>query len=259
MKTMKKIILSSFIALFMLSCSKDDNSPAPVVEKKLYPKKMDIFYKDAQGIETFSASNTFLYNENKQVSSINYHGIGNINFTYNSNGLPSKIVSVFGSQQVVSEFEYNGERIIKLTQNNNTYDIGYNATTNTDSYSTQYYSYSYTLNSANDLTKRVSNSLNGTNNEEREFFYKNNGFGFLYDIDYPILFYLHFINLGFDFDRYISRKPFENKIIINSSGNHFTEYTNLLNTNNYVIESLLTLPNDSNGPAIIVRFEYQEL
>ncbi|UPQ78090.1 hypothetical protein M0M57_10695 [Flavobacterium azooxidireducens] len=255
---MKINIITAFLTLLLFSCSNDDSSE-PVVETKFYPKKIDYFSKDAQGVETFYTSTTFSYNENEQVSSINYQGFGNINFNYNSNGLPSKIVVISSAGEVVNDFEYNGDRIVRFKQNDNTYNVGYNATTNTYSYTNQSSTYSFTLNSAKDLTKRVwLNNSNQTTITDHDFFYKNDGFGFLHDIDYPIAFYLHFIHLGFDFDSLISFKPLEKITIINSNfGNYFIEHTNILNADNYVIESLLT--SDNSGAGTIVRFEYQEL
>lgn len=260
MKTMKKTISLLLIMLFMVSCSKDDNnSPAPVTEKKLYPKKIDFFNKDAQGTETFAYATTFSYNENKQVSSINYHGYMPINITYNSNGLPSKIVIVVSSsQQSVCEFEYNGDRIVKFKRLNETYDVGYNAATNTYSYTDQYNTYSLTLNSVKDLTKSVT-VINSSQfiPKNKEFFYKNEGFGFFYALDYPLTFYLDFIGLGFDFENHTSIKPLEKMTNNSGNGNSYYEYTNILNADNYIMESLFTW--DNSGASSIARYEYEEL
>lgn len=245
--------------LLMVSCSKnDDNSPTPVVETKFYPKKIDFFSKDMQGVETFAASTTFSYNDDKQVSSINYQGIIDIHFTYNANGLPGKMVLISGSNQSVCEFEYNGDRIIRLKRNNDTYNVSYNPTTNTYSYTDQYSTHSFTLNSAKDLTRIVRlNNADQTTVYDKEFSYKNDGFGFLYDIDYPISFYLRFIGLGIELDHYISIKPLEKTITTQSGGSIPVEYTNILNADNYVTESFLTW--DNSGAGTILRFEYEEL
>lgn len=255
---MKINIITAFLTLFLFSCSSDDSSE-PVVETKFYPKKIDYFSKDAQGVETFYASTTFSYNEIEQITSINYQGIGNINFTYNADGLPSKIVVISSGGEVVNDFEYNGDRIVRFIQNNNTYNVGYNVASKTYSYTNQSSTYSYTLNSAKDITKRVRlNNSNQTIVDDNDFFYKNDGFGFLHDIECSIAFYLQFIQLGIDFDSFVSRKPLEKITIINTSiGNYFLEHTNILNADNYVIESLLT--SDNSGAGTIVRFEYLEL
>ena len=246
----------------MSSCSNDDGGSSPVTETKYYPKKIDYFNRDAQGVETYSATTTFSYNENKQVSSINYMGYGDISFTYNSDGLPTRIVSSFSNNQMVSEFEYNGDRIVRLLQTGGSfgpYNVGYNASSRTYTYETLYQNYSFTLNSLNDLIKWTRSNNTNTNSENRELTYKTQGYGFLYNIDFPISFYLQFVSLGFDLERFISIKPLEKNVHVNNNGQYITEYTNTLDANNYVIESILTALGDTNGAGTIVRFEYQEL